>query len=238
MLADKSLLPASGMFGKTVQMPDTFRREVIDFIAGQLPRWKERLSATERQESETYLTDRLRSHLNSATRHADGMDVLQFGTEVPDELKKGRAIDLAAKPCGAILVIEGRAYTDFETILPVECKRLPIPQGKDRDEREYIYSAYSSTGGIQRFKAGHHGGTHNLGAMIAYVQKGEPNMWLERISAWIRNLAKELPSSWFLDDLLHQAASSIVGLTRLQSCHRRGPDREAITLEHLWLAMS
>jgi hypothetical protein len=238
MLADKSLLPASGILDRTVQMPDTFSREVIDFIAEQLPRWKERLSATERQESETFLTDRLRSHLNSATRHADGMDVLQFGTEVPDEMKKGRAIDLAAKPCGAIIVIQGRAYTDFETILPVECKRLPIPQSKDRDEREYVYSAYSSTGGIQRFKAVHHGGMHNLGAMIAYVQEGVADAWQERMSAWIRNLANEVSSSWSLDDLLHQSVSSIIGVTRLQSRHRREASLGAITLEHLWLAMN
>lgn len=226
------------MLDRTVQLPDTFRHEVIDFIAEQLPRWKERLSVTERQESETFLTDRLRSHLNSTTRHADGMDVLQFGTEVPDEMQKGRAIDLAAKPCDAILVIEGRAYTDFETILPVECKRLPIPQDKKRDEREYVYSAHSSTGGIQRFKARHHGGTHNLGAMIAYVQEGETNVWQERMSAWIQNLAKEVPSSWSLDDLLHQSASSISDVTRLQSCHGRGHSLGAITLEHLWLAMN
>ena len=238
MLADKLLRAASGMVDKTVQMPDTFRHEVIDFIAEQLPRWKERLSATERQESETFLTDRLRSHLNSTTRHADGMDVLQFGTEVPDEMKKGRAIDLAAKPCGAVLVIQGRAYTDFETILPVECKRLPIPQGKDRDEREYVYSAHSSTGGIQRFKAGHHGGAHNLGAMIAYVQEGETNVWQERISGWIRKLACEAPSSWSLDDLLHESASSIIGVARLQSCHSRGASLGMITLEHLWLRMN
>jgi len=226
------------MLDRTVQMPDTFCREVIDFVAEQLPQWKGRLSAIERQASETFLTDRLRSHLNSATRHADGMDVLQFGTEVPDEMKKGRAIDLAAKPCGAVLVIQGRAYTDFETILPVECKRLPIPKGKDRDEREYVHSVHSSTGGIQRFKAGHHGSKHNLGAMIAYVQEDEANAWLERVSEWIQNLAREVPSSWSLEDLLHQSVSSIIDVTRLQSCHGRGPSLGAITLEHLWLTMN
>ena len=238
MLADKSIRPASGILDKTVQKPDTFRLELIDFIAEQLPRWKDRLNPTERQESETFLTDRLRSHLNSATRHADGMDVLQFGTEVPDEMKKGRDIDLAAKPCDAILVIQGRAYTDFDTILPIECKRLPIPKSKNRDEREYVYSAYSSTGGIQRFKAGHHGGAHNLGGMIAYMQEGDANVWLERISGWIRSLAEKTPSAWSLDDLLYQSESLILGVTRLQSCHARGPSLGAIKLEHLWLAMN
>jgi hypothetical protein len=166
------------------------------------------------------------------------MDVLQFGTEVPDELEKGRAIDLAAKPCGVILVVQGRAYTDFETLLPVECKRLPTPKGKDRDEREYVYSAHSSTGGIQRFKAGLHGGSHKLAAIIAYMQEGETILWQERVSAWIRDLAERLPLSWSLDDLLHQSVSSIVGVTRLRSLHNRGANVDPIALEHLWLAMN
>jgi len=238
MLADKPLRPASGFLDRTIHVSDTFRREVIGFIAKQLPLWKGRLSATERQESETFLTDKLRSHLNSATRHSDGFDVLQFGTEVPDEIKKGRVIDLAAKPCAAVIVIEGRAYTDFETVLPIECKRLPIPRGQDRDEREYVYSAHSSTGGVQRFKAGHHGGAHNLGAMIAYVQEGETGVWEEQISTWIHELAKLDPSSWSLDDLLQRTPNQPLGVAQLRSSHRRKSGLGEIMLEHLWLVMN
>jgi hypothetical protein len=147
IFGDQSFPPVSGILDRTVQVPNTFCREVIEFLAEQLPHWKQRLSADERQESEILLTDKLRSHLNSMARHTVGMDVLQFGTEVPDELVRGRAIDLAAKPCGVVLVIQGRAYGDFEIILPVECKRLPIPKSKERDEREYIYSAFSAMRG-------------------------------------------------------------------------------------------
>ncbi len=238
MLADKSFRSASGSLDKAVQVPNTFRREVIDFIAGQLPRWKERLSTTERQESETFLTDRLRSHLNSATRHSDGFDLLQFGTEVPDEVVKGRAIDLAAKPCAATIVIEGRAYADFETIIPVECKRLPIPPGRDRDEREYVYSAQSSTGGIQRFKAGNHGSAHNVGAMIAYVQQDDIGVWAQRISTWILDLANSDPSLWSMGDLLSPMTNQSAEIARLQSSHRRLRGLSEIALEHLWVLMN
>ncbi len=237
MLAENIIRSASGLLDKQVQVPGTFCHEVIEFIAEELPRWRDRLSIAERQESETFLTDRLRSHLNSATRHSEGWDILQFGTEVPDEMKKGRAIDLAAKPCGAILVIEGRGYTDFETILPVECKRLPIPSGKDRDEREYVFSSHSTTGGIQRFKAGHHGGVHKLAAMIAYVQEGNIGTWEKRISTWIRELAAHDPSSWSLNDLLEPAANQPLTVARLHSRHFRQSGLSEIALEHLWLVM-
>jgi hypothetical protein len=238
MLADQSFPPASGRLDKTVQVPGAFREEVIGFMAKELPLWKERLSKAERQESETFLTDRLRSHLNSATHHSDGFDVLQFGTEVPDEMVKGRAIDLAARPCAAIIVIEGRAYTDFETILPVECKRLPTPRSQDRDEREYVYSALSSTGGIQRFKAGHHGGAHKLGAMIAYLQEGEASVWEKQISKWIHDLAEHESSSWSLEDLLRPAAIQPSGVAHMRSSHRRKSGLGEITIEHLWLEMN
>lgn len=70
----------------------------------------------------------------------------------------------------------------FESLMPIECKSLPTPEGKDRDEREYVFSAQSSSGGIQRFKAGHHGSKHNLG--VAYVQRETRGFWKTRIADW------------------------------------------------------
>ena len=42
--------------------------------------------------------------------------------------------------------------------------------------------------GIQRFKAGHHGPTHTLGAMIGYVQEETTGFWNNRIANWIGDL--------------------------------------------------
>src|SRR3546814_1117379 len=70
----------------------------------------------------------------------------------------------------SVIWIEGRQYTEYQTLLPIECKRLPTSTGTDRDEREYLYSRFSTTGGVQRFKAGHHAASHARAAMIGYVQ--------------------------------------------------------------------
>jgi hypothetical protein len=43
---------------------------------------------------------------------------------------------------------------DFDPIMPIECKRLPTPKAKDRDEREYVITEGATAGGIQRFKLG------------------------------------------------------------------------------------
>lgn len=171
MIANESTPAPSGYFGADVQLPDSARLELLDFIAGELPRWRDHPDRRD-VTAETDLTDQLCDHLNSAARHSAGWRRLQFRTEVSDELGKGRKIDLASKPCGPAIVIEGRRHTQFDSLLPIECKRLPIPKDKDRDEREYVVSRHSTTGGIQRFKAGHHGGAHNLVGMIAYIQSG------------------------------------------------------------------
>src|SRR3546814_18725311 len=70
----------------------------------------------------------------------------------------------------SVIWIEGRQYTEYQTLLPIECKRLPTPTGTDRDEREYLYSRFSTTGGVQRFKAGHHAALHARAAIDGYVQ--------------------------------------------------------------------
>ena len=99
----------------------------IEFIADELPRWRDH-PERKPETSETALTDQFCDHLNSAARTSDGWSRIQFRTEVPDEVRPGRAIDLAPKPCGAVLVIEGRRHTQFDTLLPIECKRLPTPR--------------------------------------------------------------------------------------------------------------
>jgi hypothetical protein len=159
----------TGVLGKDVHLPATFLHELLNFIRDELPRWRDRKDR-KKETSETTLSSQLCAHLNSSARHSEGWDILQFRTEEPDEHNRGRKIDLVPAPSGVNIWVDGRQHTDFDTLLPIECKRLPTPTGSNRDEREYVFSKFGSTGGIQRFKAGHHGGQHKLGAMIGYIQ--------------------------------------------------------------------
>src|SRR3546814_6570535 len=84
------------------------------------------------------------ARLTSASRHTPGWDFLQFKREEPDDTDGRRSIDLAVAPSGSVIWIEGRQYTEYQTLLPIECKRLPTPTGTDRDEREYLYSRFRS----------------------------------------------------------------------------------------------
>ncbi|MGE3370818.1 MAG: hypothetical protein AB7I79_18825 [Rhizobiaceae bacterium] len=134
--------------------------------------------------------------------------------------------------------IEGREYNDYSTLLPIECKRLPTPAGKDRDEREYVYSRFSTTGGVQRFKAGHHAAAHDRAAMIGYVQGEDIAFWRTKLDAWIDGLVATSCKGWSAGDKLaladHHHATRIASL---RSTHRRDAGLEPIMIDHLWIEM-
>lgn len=239
MLADSLSTHAQiGAFGKDVHLQMASLYELLDFIADELPSWRDR-PELKNISSETELTSTLCGYLNSAARRSAGWDFLQFRSEESDEQQKGRKIDLIASPCDATVWVEGRRCTDFDTLLPIECKRLPTPKGNDRDEREYVISRNSSTGGIQRFKAGHHGGNHRLAAMIAYVRDQTAPIWQGRINAWINELALSANSEWSVKDLLQLVPDSRkAGLSIYRSAHTRAKGLTDIALTHLWIEMN
>ena len=150
-----------------------------------------------------------------------------------------RKIDLAPKPCGVVVVYEGRRHTQCDTLLPIECKRLPTPKGQNRDEREYVATATGSTGGIQRFKFGYHGAAHNNAAMIAYVQEQTFCRWHAQVNGWIRDLSSQTDSAWNATDSLElQQDDPTARLCTLHSRHNRGGGLKEIALEHLWIMMN
>lgn len=209
---------------------------VLDFIAAELPRWRDRHDRG-KVTAETRLTSQLVAHLNSATRHA-GWDWLQFRPEEPDTSEGGRLIDMIAAPRGCDVEVEGRRYSDFDTLFPIECKRLPTPRSKTRDKREYVASEKSSTGGIQRFKAGHHGADFGMGAIIGYVQAETTPIWYKRIDRWIGGRARRKIPNWTNEDRPGEASHDRAARTaKVRSLHTRERGLPHIALYHLWIEM-
>jgi len=219
-------------------LPGTARYELLDFIAAEILCWRDHPDRKQ-ETSETALTDQLCDHLNSAARAAIGWSWVQFRTEVRDETRRKRTIDLAPKPCGVIVNIEGRRHTQFNMLMPIECKRLPTPKEKDRDEREYVVTSTGTTGGIQRFKFGHHGASHSIGAMIAYVQEKTFPHWLPQVNGWIRDLSDANDSGWSSADRLKRLTDDpAAGLCTLVSRHHRKGALTVFELRHLWIKMN
>lgn len=209
----------------------------MDFIARQLPNWRDDVDRPQ-GEAETVLTDQLCSYLNGACYSSQAWSHIQFRTETRDEKNASRSIDLTPKPMAAHLIIEGRRHTQYETLFPIECKRLPTP--RERDQREYVSAEPPGTaGGMQRFKFGLHGASHNYGGMIAYVQQGELSTWLATINGWISELASGSSTTWDATDALQN--SVYYGSERTcthDSKHMRPNGLPEIALRHIWISMN
>jgi hypothetical protein len=237
MLAN--LPPGSAFIGSLsgdIPKAASFRLELVEFVAGALPVWRDRDDRPQ-QTSETALTSQICAHLNSAARKTKGWDILQFRVEETDEAVPGRKIDLIASPSGTSITIGGRKHIDFDTLMPIECKRLPTPSGAGRDQWEYVIHRTGSTGGIQRFKSGLHGSTHSTGAMIGYIQERDCSFWDECVRSWVGQLIGVVPG-WKATDL-PQVVSVNAGLrtATLSSTHERPNGLAPIQLHHLWIEL-
>jgi hypothetical protein len=237
MLADVSGNVQSGQFGQDVHLPSTTKIGIVQFIAQELLKWRD---DSERPvvNAETQLTEHLCDYLTNAAQRSVTWDHIQFRTETSDETVGGRTIDMSAKPLGSAVIIADQRYTIYQALFPIECKRLPTPQGSGRDSQEYVVTANKTTGGIQRFKFGLHGASHNFAAMIAYVQQHDFSHWLTEINGWIQVLANQPNSEWTSSDLLqpHNNTSDAEVWT-LESNHERVGVSSSIELRHLWINM-
>jgi hypothetical protein len=235
MLADNPNNIQSGRLQQDIHLQATAKLELVSFIAQELPRWRDDPQRPAKH-AETALTEQLCEHLNSATWHTNEWSHIQFRTETGDETHPGRKIDLTPKPRAATLVIEGRRHTHFDSLFPIECKRLPTPTEKNRDEREYVITENATAGGIQRFKSGLHGGMHDFAAMIAFVQAKSFIHWTNQINSWIGQLAAAKPTAWTPNDQLRKIDAT-ADISILESLHlREGLNQCA--LRHIWIKMN
>lgn len=219
-----------------LHLPGEWLTSLIAFMSAKLIDWRDdpRRPA---ELGETRLTSQLCSHLNSACRHSH-WDHFQFKREEPDEAHAGRAIDIAVAPRGLVIWLEGREYSEYQTLLPIECKRLPTPAGRDRDEREYLFSRFSSTGGVDRFKRGLHGSTHPRAAMIGYIQSQDITHWQSQVDGWIVGLSSACAAGWAATDRLMLVAHDRVARSaHLRSGHGRTAPLDPIEIDHLWIEM-
>lgn len=238
MLADDGDRRAQvGSLDSDIHLPGEWISSLIGFIGSVLPSWRDD-PIRPAHAGETGLTAQLCARLTSASRHAQGWDFLQFKREEPDETDGRRSIDLAVAPSGSVIWIEGRQYTEYQTLLPIECKRLPTPTGTNRDEREYIYSRFSTTGGIQRFKAGHHAASHTRAAMIGYVRDRNITAWVAQLGQWIAGLEGDAVEGWSAADSLSILQhDTLVRTAFLRSDHVRRTGLDGIRIDHLWIEM-
>jgi len=237
MLAENSFPKYSGALDKELHLPATCKHQLTGFIENHLTEWRDDPCRPDKV-GETVLTEHLCEYLNSAVYYSEDWSHIQFRTETTDETHGGRKIDLTAKPRAAKIFIEGRRHTQYDSLFPIECKRLPTPKQHGRDEREYVITAQGTTGGIQRFKFGHHGSAHEFAAIVGYIQERDAKHWFKAINDWIRDLALLENSEWSCSDCLEGLDTEFVKeVSSFHSSHVRANNLEPCSIKHLWIQM-
>lgn len=237
MLSNQQATPVqTGRLNDQYVSPKTSLYRILEFVRDQLPGWRDD-EEREQETAEDFLTSQLCSYLQEAARLSGGFDYLNFKMEVPDRDARQRRIDLAVHPLRR-MEIEGRHHTKYDTLIPIECKRLPTPANRQREAEEYVFTRNSQTGGIQRFKIGAHGARHDLCGMIAYVQAGTTEDWLTRVNEWIARLVAEARQGWSSNDTLNLEGMDPSGqVTDLRSIHDREGGAPPVVLRHFWIDM-
>ena len=213
---------------------DAFLRSIVGFVERELPLWGVRADRPQVTD-EPRLNETLCDHLECAARKS--FDLIRFVHEPYQSA--GRNADLAVKPSRGISV-EGVGYTEFEQLLPIECKRLPTPKDSRRSDCEYVHGLPGRrTGAIERFKEGLHGPDSAQALVIAYVQEETFEHWVAAINGRLSQLAEKGTDEGRWDPVEHlvgQVSEDEVRLCKLESTHRRASN--SIQIKHLWLQMN
>jgi hypothetical protein len=205
------------------------------------------------QKNETALVTSLCKWLQAFAQ--DREVLFAFFHEDPDSGGANRTDDMSVTPAvGTMFLKVGpHYYSCEEQIYIIEAKRLPPPSGVTQGDRsrEYVVGNWQAhaldhkkcSGGIERFKEGHHGSTFHRSAMIAFVQDGTNADWIVQINSWINDLiASAIPSheaTWTASDRLVAA----LGNEEAERVHEYISDHSRavggqITLRHFWLILT
>lgn len=212
--------------------------KIVDFVYQALPVWRD---DTDRFQagSEPRLNETLCDLLTVRAKKL--LPLFHFTHEA--SAKGRRRTDLAVKP-DEHLTLQAITYGKYDTLVAIECKRLPAP-ARER-EREYVSGGNKKTGGIQRFKLSEHGAGLPVAVMVGYIQSLTPNDWVAAINRWILELAEsenEDGLSWSGDEKLAEFKNDrIMRTARARSRHPRVGQQDHrgdhIQIEHLWVVLS
>jgi len=232
MIADEHpQRPYVGIPDASLLVSNAFHEAIIAFIENELPVWRDRIDRPAVAD-EPRLNESLCDHLDCAARHY--FDSIRFSHEPVQT--SGRAADLAVKPTSR-MVVGTTAYSIFEQLLPIECKRLPTPSDPRRSDCEYVHGTPGHrTGAIERFKHCLHGPDNDRAMIVGYVQSESFDFWLKKVNARLRSLA-DGESLWAPVELLRASGAPSSDLKQLQSSHRRSHSLP-IEIRHLWLNMN
>lgn len=203
-----------------------FILSIINFVFEHLAQWRDEPRPA--ADNESVLNGQLCRALN------DFAHALECNFKFHHEADQGanRRVDFSAYE----YVLGARTYSlsRYENLTVFEAKRLPAPDAPRM--REYVTGEMTKSGGVQRFKAGVHGKTCVIAAMIGYIERYDVTYFHDKINTWIDELCCHPVDDliWDSSEKIGQMESYEDGTARSISFHPRSGNKE-LTLHHLWV---
>ena len=184
---------------------------------------------------ENKITEQFHRFLNSHERDfkyklISKKDIYHFIFENQSSSEKHRSNDIG--------IILGKKTHNAGKILVIEAKRLPTP-GSGR-EKEYLFG---NLGAVERFRKEVHGQDvkSDQAIIIGYIQKENPNYWLQKINSWVADasqVSKESTLKWSTKDkFINDGSFSQTKITKYNSTHSR-ITLPKIKLTHYWIDLN
>ena len=207
-----------------VHHKEEFIQGIITFVFEHLAKWRDEPRPTVNNEG--LLNGQLCRALNDFAHDRE----CNFKFHHEADQGANRRVDFSAYE----FVFGARAYSlsRYENLTVFEAKRLPAPDAPRM--REYVTGEKKKSGGVQRFKAGVHGQTCTVAAMIGYIQQYDAIYFHDKINAWIDELCCHPVDdlTWDSSEKIGQMESYEDGTSRSISFHPRIGNKE-LMLHHL-----
>lgn len=149
--------------------------------------------------------------------HRNSESILRFGFTNEFETPNARSLDIG---------IKFYAKSRSDVFCAVEAKRL----GTGTQAKQYVCG---STGGIERFKRGHHGSKLKRSIMLGYVQSNSVAHWFEYVNTVIEVQTSDASITWSSKDKL-VGTDYLSTHFKCESTHARS-NQTSIRLMHLWV---
>jgi hypothetical protein len=218
--------PHKTKIGTSVFDKQPIYEKLIEFIKKHISEFPEYLTTVSGNiEKENHITAPLDDYLGDRVRE-DNLPY-KFQNQTPDR-DSNRITDIAVKIQRSE---KGKFHTENSAFCWIEAKRLKFPNHSN----EYVFG---DTGGIERFKRGHHAPKLLFSIMVGYIQDHDANYWLERVNDKIMDLSKNSTDGtieWSEQDKLQSENGDLFSIFLAKSENSRLKQNDKIILHHYWV---
>lgn len=199
--------------------------QIISFVDKNISGFYDYYQVNNESDKENWISNLIVRHFQICSREQGGYFPYDFSKN-PPQATSGKETDIGV-------------YVNTRT-----AKAIPIIEFESKrfcdtsNNKEYVQG---DRGGIERFKRGHHSAHLTVCGMFGFVQKPDTTGWIDKVNAWIGELAKmnsDLSIDWTGEDEPLVKVKSFQKVEKLSSKHLRKQSGDTIFLWHYFIDLN